>query len=64
MRKRKQWVNDQKKKEKELLNKLKEEELEDNDTLAMIIAAMITLVPAVIIIMAVFAFTIWFFFAR
>ena len=45
-------------------DKLKNAELEKGDTLAMIIAALITFLPPIIIICAVLYFVVWLIFLR
>ncbi|NMB18099.1 MAG: hypothetical protein GX984_01400 [Erysipelothrix sp.] len=50
--------------EEENFKKFKDEELEKGDTFAMIIAALITLLPAVLLFLGVFYFIIWVLFLR
>lgn len=45
-------------------DKLKNVELEKGDTLAMMIAALITFLPPIIIICAILYFVVWFIFLR
>lgn len=64
MNKLKQWVNKLREEDKELIEALKKTEFEKRDAWALIIAAFITIVPMVLIVLGVFVFVIWFLFLR
>lgn len=50
--------------EEENLKKLEELELEKGDVSALIIAALITLLPVVLLVLGIFTFIIWLIFLR
>lgn len=50
--------------EKKFKKTMEETPLEKNDLLAMILAAIITFLPAVIVVILIFLAVIWFFFLR
>jgi len=49
---------------KELMEQLKESPLEKGDFLAMVIAALLTFLPVLLILLGLLFFLIWFFFYR
>ena len=49
---------------KELMEQLKETPLEKGDFLAMVIAALLTFLPVLLILLGLLFFLIWFFFYR
>lgn len=50
--------------EKKFKKTMEETPLEKNDLLAMILAAVITFLPAIIVVILIFLAVIWFFFLR
>ncbi len=52
------------KSEKDFQKTLEQTPLEKNDTLAMILAALITFLPAILVVIAIFLAVIWLFFLR
>lgn len=62
--KRLKRVVDPDKAEKEFEERMESQELEKNDRLAMIIAALIVFIPAVLLVIVIFLFVIWLFFGR
>ncbi len=51
-------------KEEENLKKMQDLNLEKNDALAMVIAALITFIPVLILVVVIFMFVIWIIFLR
>ncbi|PAT02177.1 hypothetical protein CI105_02200 [Candidatus Izimaplasma bacterium ZiA1] len=64
MKKLKQWVTKWKQEDKELVEELKKVEFEKSDVWALIIAALVTVIPVVLLVMGVFVLAAWFFFLR
>mgnify|MGYP001325778830 CR=1 FL=1 len=50
--------------EEEIAEKFRDVEFEDNDTKAIIIAALTTFLPAMFLIIAIFVFILWLLFLR
>ncbi|WP_294496814.1 hypothetical protein [uncultured Gemmiger sp.] len=63
-KKLKRVLTNQKEAEKRFEETLKEAPLEKNDRLAMILAALIVFIPALLVVFAVFAAVLYFFFFR
>lgn len=61
MKKLKQWFKKEKQKDEELVRLMNQTELEKGDVRAIIIAALITILPAVLLVIAVFVIAmLWF----
>ncbi len=58
----KKWADRFKKEDRDLVEASKEEQFEKKDLPAMILAAMITIFPVVLVILALFALIMWFIF--
>lgn len=63
-RKRRNFRNQELLSEKEITDKFKDVKLEKNDTNAMIIAALITFLPVLILVLGGLYFILWLFFLR
>lgn len=63
-RKRRNFRNQELLSEKEITDKFKDVNLEKNDTNAMIIAALITFLPVLILVLGGLYFILWLFFLR
>lgn len=59
MSKLKTWANKLRKEDKDLKDAVKKENLEKHDTFAMVLAALLTIFPVVLAIMAVFMLLMW-----
>lgn len=59
----KTWANKLRKEDQDLKDAVKKEKLEKNDTFAMVLAALLTIFPVVLAIMAVFTLIMWLIFA-
>jgi hypothetical protein len=62
MRKQKIWFKKSDEEEKELLNRFRNTEFEKGDVSAMIIAALITIMPVIALVTALFVAVVWIFF--
>lgn len=58
------WLNKWKKEDEELMEELKNVEFQKRDVIALIVAALITILPVVILTWGIFVFVAWFFFLR
>lgn len=59
----KTWVSKLRKEDEELKDAVKKQKLEKNDTFAMVLAALLTIFPVVLAIMAAFMLLMWLIFA-
>lgn len=64
MSKLREWASKFKKEDKELMEKLKDVEFERKDIAALIIAALITIMPVVLLILGIFYLIVWIIFLR
>lgn len=63
MNRLKTWVSRLRKDDRDLKEAVKKENLEKNDTFAMVLAALLTIFPVVLAVMAVFMLLMWLIFA-
>lgn len=63
MNRLKTWVSKLRKDDRDLKEAVKKENLEKNDTFAMVLAALLTIFPVVLAVMAVFMLLMWLIFA-